>query len=519
MAKSLHAALRSSLLRCIAFCATILMASCDSSQSTAPRANVPAPQLGTTTILTPAGDPASGASVVVVPRGHDVDVTDGQSFDDDPAYQRSAANAQGQVRLTPTTQPFLVVIVHPTGYAQFRHSPEPIIHLQPWGQIKGTFMIGSKPAVAQNVIAWIAPDVEGDEPDTPAAMYISELKTDDHGHFLMPRVAVGSVAVAPHPTPDAIERPMLEIEVEPAKTAGVTIGGQGRPVVGRVDIPLSIAAQKGWTFRNCFASPRIDPVVSPMPAELRAASLEDQAKWWHAFESTDANKLYKDAISRRYKIIHARTYQLFINADGAFRIDDVVPGDYLIDCRIVQMRGNTPVKRIGECKANFTVSPIPGGRTDQPLLIPPLQVNTGLLQAGDPAPDFTVPALHGPNLKLTDYRGKYLLIDFWATWCGPCMGDMDATKDLYKTFAPDPRFAMIGLTLDYQPDAPIQYIAKKGIGWRQGLLANDWDNPVLNAYDVPGIPCLYLISPEGKIIGHAMRAEDMKPIIVKALGQ
>jgi hypothetical protein len=348
----------------------------------------------------------------------------------------------------------LFVVIHPTGFWQCDEPTDPVVRLQAWGRIEGQYIIGSKSGVDQNVICWFSPGDSGEyDPHAPSAVYETEVKSDRQGRFEIPRVPAGKVAIAPHPTPDSIDRPMQNVEVTSKGTATVTIGGQGRPVLGRVLIPPELAGRNDWSFRHPIISPNLDPVPSPMPPELKRASLADQAKWWRDFQKSDAGKPYHDAQDALSDAIHGATYEFDIARDGAFRIEDVVAGNYRLELEVIQdTTTDGPRRQIGRGRCQFTVPPMPGGREDRALTLSPVAIDTTVTATGgDAAPDFSVPTFDGGQIKLSDYSGKYVLLEFWATWCGPCVAQTDQMKQIFIRFGSDPRFVMIGLASIHSP--------------------------------------------------------------------
>lgn len=139
------------------------------------------------------------------------------------------------------------------------------------------------------------------------------------------------------------------------------------------------------------------------------------------------------------------------------------------------------------------------------------------LTPGDTAPDFEVKTVDGQPLKLADFRGKFVLLDFWATWCGPCVGETPFLKATYEAYGHDDRFVMISLSLDDDPSLPKNFARRNEIHWIQGFAGPGWDSPVIKLYGVGGIPLIMLIGPDGKILEMDLRGDDIKAAVGRAL--
>ncbi len=122
------------------------------------------------------------------------------------------------------------------------------------------------------------------------------------------------------------------------------------------------------------------------------------------------------------------------------------------------------------------------------------------LKAGQPAPPFSIKTLDGKPLRLADFRGKYVLLDFWATWCARCVGQTPALKKIHKRFGDDKRFILISLSLDKSAEDAEKFVKRNGLSWTHGFLDVANRTKIRNAYDVIGIPALFLVDPEGKLI-------------------
>lgn len=120
-----------------------------------------------------------------------------------------------------------------------------------------------------------------------------------------------------------------------------------------------------------------------------------------------------------------------------------------------------------------------------------------LLQPGKPAPIVAYPDLDGKQISLADYKGKYVLIDFWASWCGPCRQAIPKVKELYEQYK-SKGFDVLSISIDTDRKAWIKAMNEEGMPWAQTLSPDK--NKTMDTYLFSGIPTLYLIDREGKIV-------------------
>ena len=129
---------------------------------------------------------------------------------------------------------------------------------------------------------------------------------------------------------------------------------------------------------------------------------------------------------------------------------------------------------------------------------------------GKSAPNFSTTDLDGKPISLQQYRGKVVLLDFWAVWNGFCVGEMLRVKKIYDTYK-DQGFEVIGVSLDTDETKLRNYLQENGIPWRQIYSGLERQSPLAQQYDVRSIPARWLIDRDGKLIAHEATHKLISP--------
>ncbi len=189
----------------------------------------------------------------------------------------------------------------------------------------------------------------------------------------------------------------------------------------------------------------------------------------------------------------------------------------------VEVLGNPEkgMELIRQLKADFPETR-QGKDADKTLAILQRQIEAeriqGELAIGKSFPDFAEKDLAGDPLSVSGYKGKFVLVDFWATWCGPCVSELPNVLAAYKKYH-DKGFEIVGISLDQDQAKLAAFLKNQGMTWAQFFDGNGWENKLALKYGIMSIPATFLLDKEGTIIakGQSLRGGGLEAELAKQL--
>ena len=185
-------------------------------------------------------------------------------------------------------------------------------------------------------------------------------------------------------------------------------------------------------------------------------------------------------------------------------IDDPAKGTELLK----QLKRDFPETTQGK-KADKVIADLAKGEEGK-------KIQRGLV-VGTKFPDFAVKDTAGKPLSVANYKGKVVLVDFWATWCGPCVAELPNVLKTYEKHH-GKGFEIIGISLDQDAAKLAAFTKQKNMPWQQFFDGKGWGNELAVKYGVHSIPATYLLDAQGNIAAKDLRGEALEAQVAKMLG-
>lgn len=138
------------------------------------------------------------------------------------------------------------------------------------------------------------------------------------------------------------------------------------------------------------------------------------------------------------------------------------------------------------------------------------------LKLGQEAPDFTLPDPGGKMVSLSSFRGNYVLVDFWASWCGPCRQENPNVVSAFKQYS-NKNFTILGVSLDRAREPWLKAISDDQLSWTHVSDLKYWESAVVPLYNIEGIPFNVLLDPSGKIVAQNLRGTSLQAKLAEVL--
>jgi len=461
----------------------------------------------TGTVVDSDGNPAAGAEVGWVGPGRKAFIRDGKFDRGGFTYQAEtiiATDQQGHFTLNPERGEALIVVMHQLGYAQvsstdFQDRSE--IKLIPWARIEVTFDPLESEKTSE--ISITTPTEKDNTDTTPHIRWMFDSFITTKDSLTLEYIPAVPLHIAKELRFEQHNAAFLE--PQPGKTHKIYLGSKGNTVKGRIKLTDLDS--------HDFADPR--------QTHVAAFSINGEPKLPEELENLNRSSfqwLFQDQ-ANIYPA--SRTYQNrfipTIDQQGNFTFDNIPVGQYELVINLHDQLGENVCCGRGVLKA---ASVIPFTVEKQPAItqLPQIELKRLIYPgSGQKAPLFEVKTFDGKTVSLTDYRGKIVLLEFWATWCGPCIQQMPKMKEVYETFRGNKNFVMLGMNLDWDAKKAEKYIAVQKLDWPQLSLGNMAESDIVNKYGIGGVPTLVLIGPDGKIIAKNLHSEQIQAAIAQAI--
>lgn len=410
---------------------------------------------------------------------------------------------EGRFEIFSQIERYAVVVICPNGYAEVERPAERApgdIRIEKWASVQGKLIHAGNPVSKWVVSLRQIRDRGADDPQISCLIYG---KTGEDGSFTFKRVP---------PTPCHVKGELhfardspltssqsLPLPPTPGETMQVVLGGGGSEVTGMLvadGAPEDFDYHFSWTY---LVAKR--PGIAP-PSWLVAKGFDPGKVWSDSWRRTREGQAYLETLHHFY---------VKPEPDGRFRISGVSTGEY--DFAIALYGGTSNEGCLLHPAASRVLRVSVDGRQPEldlgKIAVPSLNVP----QVGDPVPEFEFEDAAGRRSSLASLRGKYVLLDFWATWCAPCVARMDEVERIRRA---QPDLVVVGVNLDADERQANAFLKRKSLPWRHVLLG-DWSNTdVPKRFAVAALPTYVLITPGGRIDVHGESLEAVAAKLPRA---
>jgi thiol-disulfide isomerase/thioredoxin len=420
-----------------------------------------------------------------------------------------ATDKQGQFAFPRELGDCIVLVQSNRGFAKVRcrEGDWPIsIQLQSWARISGSITHEGRP-IKNHLVA--LSDFHVDTPDQPRIDLGQFTSSDERGRFTFDLVPPGNYAVRANQSIFRVDgitsAESLPITVGAGDRVDRPLGVDGAIVSGQVRVAndSTFDGSLRWSLnyllpKNLTVQPRISPGTLNSH-ETNGVPIENEM-FWRTSEGAAALR-------------GVRHWQFKLDDEGTYSISGVPAGDYRLHINLYE----PPVDGClaAPISSNVTEITVENGQSE--VQCPPISMQVQrTLKPGSVVPDFEFTRLDGTTTMLSALRGNVVMLQVWATWCGPCLAELPDLQALAASHS-GPNCVILGLNID-EPDRDItSFVNDRQMDWPQGRLPLGLDSPVLRQLSVSSIPVHMVIDADGVLLCSHRSLEEAEAVIRSAV--
>jgi hypothetical protein len=287
------------------------------------------------------------------------------------------------------------------------------------------------------------------------------------------------------------------------------IGGTGRAIIGHLSLPAGVADENyglNWMVMLGSSSRAGQPVP---PLDVMEKSAAERQRWEQEYWKSEEGKLARAKMEEQNR----KLLRPIVAADRTFQIPEVGAGTYeftAIFSKVVpDERGSNTLKRVATTTRQVVVPEMAGGVSDEPLNLGEIRLTAvrEKLEAGADMSELSFSTLDGKTLKISDLKGRYLVLNIWMPYSKEYLPDRAQLGALIEEYGKSGRFAMVGICTYADPEAMKVYLDARPMSWPQVVLGTS-SGQELFMPDMKRV--LWLIGPDGKLVARDL---DMAGLI------